>query len=97
MYNIPGDLNNLYTFWAEIPINKDFQWQGILNSICALCFQIDPRKLSKAVQVTPMRADAECYTDGPDELVKRSRTDNTSDLSVFSSESSDVDHDNSTD
>ena len=44
-----------------------------------------------------MRADAECYTDGPDELVKRSRTDNTSDLSVFSSESSDVDHDNSID
>ncbi|KAK3891709.1 hypothetical protein Pcinc_004418 [Petrolisthes cinctipes] len=59
--------------------------------------QIPPRIRSKAVQVVPLRADAACCTDGPEELVERSRTENTSDHSVSSSESSDVDDDDSID
>ncbi|KAK3881935.1 hypothetical protein Pcinc_013659 [Petrolisthes cinctipes] len=59
--------------------------------------QIPPRIRSKAVQVVPLRADAACCTDGPEEPVERSRTENTSDHSVSSSESSDVDYDDSID
>ncbi|KAK3890145.1 hypothetical protein Pcinc_005878 [Petrolisthes cinctipes] len=59
--------------------------------------QIPPRIRSKAVQVVPLRADAACCTDGPEEPVERSRTENTSDHSVSSSENSDVDYDDSID
>ena len=64
--------------------------------IFALCFQVKPRKRSKGVQVQPVQADAMNGTDGR-MVDKMKKTESTSDYSVSTSESSDIDHDTSKD
>ncbi|XP_045137534.1 uncharacterized protein LOC123519911 [Portunus trituberculatus] len=58
--------------------------------------QVYPRKRSKGVQVQPVKADAMNNTDGH-MVGKMKKTESTSEDSVSTSESSDVDHDKSKD